>query len=116
MCALSCTTLHRKVPINYILLGIFTLCEAWVVGSASIQYNWIVVVEAASLTAAVSVAISLYAITTKTDYTIYAPMIFIACFVFIIAGIFAYNFGPTASLIFCVVGVLLFGFYLLIET
>jgi hypothetical protein len=43
-------------------------------------------------------------------------MIFIACFVFLIAGIFAYCFGPTASLIFCVVGVFLFGFYLLIET
>ena len=116
MCTLSCTSLHRKVPINYILLGVFTLCEAWLAGSASIQYNWVVVVEAASLTASVSVAISLYAITTKTDYTIYAPMIFITCIVFMVAGMFAYYIGPTASLIWCVVGVLLFSFYLLIET
>ncbi len=72
--------------------------------------------EAASLTAAVSVAISLYAITTKTDFTIYAPMIFITCIVLLLVGKFAYYFGFTASLIWYLVGDLIFSFYLLIET
>ena len=116
ICTLSCTRLHRKVPINYILHAVIRICEAWMVGSASIQYNWQDVVKAASLTSAFFVAIILFAMTTKTVFTIYTPMIFITCIVFLLSGTFAYLFGFTASLIWCVLGDLIFSFYLLIET
>lgn len=64
-CALVCCGLHRKVPVNYILLLVFTACVSFIVASVCIKYNPIVVFEAATLTAAVVIGITIYAFTTK---------------------------------------------------
>ena len=72
--------------------------------------------EAAFLTAAVTIGITVYAITTKTDYTLCGPLLFIIGFVFAAFSLLAFMFGPETRLIFATFGVILFSFYLLVDT
>ena len=68
------------------------------------------------MTAGVCVAISLYAMTTTTDFTVCGPLLFIISIVFGIAGIFCWLFGPKMNLFYAVLGVIVFSFYLLVDT
>lgn len=62
--------LTRKVPINYFLLFAFTIFEAITVGhTCTMVNNGLVVVTAAFMTASIVIALTLYAIFTKTDFT-----------------------------------------------
>lgn len=116
-CALICCQQHRKVPINYILLLVFTLSVSFFVGTACMRVpDSKTVVEAACLTLGVVTGISVYAIFTKSDFTMMGPMLFILGFVFCIAGFFSVIWGPKMNLIYSVFGVLLFSFYLVYDT
>ena len=114
--ALTCFRQDKKVPVNYILLSIFTLSMTWIVGAQCLMNDPIVVLEAASLTLSVTVAITLYAMTTKQDFTIYGPVLMIVSFVFTTAGLLFFMFGYNPGLIWSVFGVLLFSAYLLFNT
>ena len=82
-CALVCCNLHRKVPVNYFLLFIFTACVSFIVGSVVVRYNPLVVFEAVVLTAAVVIGITIYAFTTKNDFTVCGPIIWVGAMIFI---------------------------------
>ena len=116
ICPLACCGFDRMVPVNYILLGLFTLSEAWLVSTIAISYDRKVVLEAAFLTAGVCVALTLYAATTKTDFTICGPLLFVMMIVMCIASIFACTMGPDMNLVFASFGAILFGFYLIYDT
>lgn len=94
----------------------FTYCVSWIVGVTCIRYDGVVVTEAAALTAAVVIAITVYAVTTKTDFTVCGPLIFILGFVFAMASLLGFIFGFKQNLFFCCLGVILFSFYLLFDT
>ena len=115
-CGLLCCRLDKKVPINYILLSIFTVCVSIMVGVACVRTDPKVVLEAALLTTAVVVAITLFACTTKQDFTIFGPICWIIGMVFCTAGILAAIFGFHLGLLWSVIGVILFSFYLLFDT
>ena len=68
------------------------------------------------MTAAVTIAITVYAATTKNDFTIFGPTLYVVLYVFIIASLFAFFFGPTGKLILSCLGVILFSFYLTYDT
>ena len=114
--ALICCGLDKKVPTNYILLAIFTGCVSYMVSVISCRYDPITVVEAAFLTASMTCAITVYAATTKSDFTVCGPIMFIIGFVFAVASIFSFLWGPTGRLVYACIGVILFSFYLLIDT
>ena len=121
ICALVCCGMHRKVPTNYILLAIFTLCVSFIVASVSCRYNQILVFEAAALTSAVVVGVTVYAYTTKTDFTVCGPIMFIFGMLFVTASIlFVCLRGQKgfqqAHFGFAVLGAFLFSFYLLCDT
>ena len=116
ICPLACCGFDRMVPTNYILLGLFTLAEAWLVSSIAICYDQKVVLEAAFLTAGVTVALTLYAATTKTDFTICGPVLFIFLIVTSIASIFAFTMGADMNLAFAWLGAIIFGFYIIYDT
>ena len=61
--------LARKVPINYMLLLMFTLCEAFALSVICSYYSSETTLAAAGTTAAVTVALTAYAMLTKTDFT-----------------------------------------------
>jgi len=113
---ICCRGLSRRVPINYIMLAFFTVCEAYLVGFIASFYNPTIVLAAASATAGITIAISIYAMTTKSDFTIFGPMLLIVGFVFCIMSLFIFLVGQVLNMIFCGLAVILFSFYLLFDT
>jgi FtsH-binding integral membrane protein len=71
---------------------------------------------AAFMTAGIVVALTIYAMTTKTDFTVCGGALFIIGAGFCLFGLFSFMFGPTMHLIFCIIGVIIFGFYLIFDT
>ena len=115
-CAIACCGLDKKVPVNYVLLFIFTACVSWMVGAACTRYDERTVIEATCLTTAICAGIMVYAMTTKNDFTIFGPVLFMLGFVFMTFGILFAVMGFHLNLIWATLGVILFGFYLLVDT
>ena len=68
------------------------------------------------MTAAIVLALTLYAMLTKTDFTVWAGLLFVVGAAFLMFGFFSFLFGPTMQLVYCVLGVILFGVYLIFDT
>lgn len=115
-CALMCCGMDKSVPNNYILLLVFTLCVSWMVSVACVKTEPILVLEAATLTFSVVAAITFYAFTTSTDFTVFGPILWILGFVFCTAGFLYRCFGYHTGLVYSIIGVILFSFYLLFDT
>lgn len=119
---ICCRGLSRSVPTNYILLGIFTMCEAYLVGFIAAHYEPQIVLAAAFSTAGVTAAISVYAFTTKSDFTVCGPVFLVIGFTLCMTTLFIFIFGITtgqyrvAHMIICGIAVVLFSFYLLFDT
>ena len=114
---LCCKSLARKVPTNYILLTIFTLCEAYIVAFIAARYDPMIVLAAAVTTAGMTLGITVYAYTTKTDFTLCGPILFVVGFAFAFASLFfVFYKGSKLHIVWCVLGVILFSFYLLFDT
>lgn len=124
--ALICfTSLARSVPTNYILLAIWTFCESWMVATASSYYDQTTVFIAGCLTAAVTISLTVYAFTTKTDFTFYGGILFACTCLMFFVGIFFLIFGignrstpgfRAINIVYCGLGVLLFSLYLIYDT
>ena len=63
-----------------------------------------------------TLAITVYAMTTKTDFTVFGPILFIVGFVFGMASLLFGMFGYQPGLGWSILGVILFSFYLLFDT
>lgn len=64
-----CHEAARRFPTNYLFLFVVTVCESVVVGFISAMYTTQSVMIAVILTAGIFVGLSIYAVTTKTDFT-----------------------------------------------
>ena len=107
----------RKVPHNYYLLLAFTIFEAITVGYICARVNnGVVVVTAAFMTASIVIALTLYAIFTKTDFTACGGSLTVIGWSFFMFGILCLFLGPTANLVYSIIGVVLFGIYLVFDT
>ena len=118
MYALGCyRSISRSVPLNYILLFLFTSCESLLVGCICSVYDRQTVFMAAVLTAAVVVALTLYAYNTKTDFTMCGGLLFVLGMVFLVASILAiFIRNRWLQLALSVFGVILFSMYLVYDT
>ena len=116
-CCLTCTPAGRTVPANYIGLLVFTIAESYLVSAVVSDYNANAVYAAALMTAAVTIGVTIYAFTTKTDFTIYGGALFVISFALLGFGLVAiitqnrmlYNF-------YNLIGVIFYGFYLIYDT
>ncbi|TNV76449.1 hypothetical protein FGO68_gene12603 [Halteria grandinella] len=117
-CGLFCIeSLARKVPANYILMLFFTLCEAYTVTFVCAMVNdGLIVLQAAFMTAALSGGLTVYAVTTKRDFTMCGGLIWGIATVMIVFSLFSIFFGRTMSLIYCTLGVIVFAIYLVFDT
>lgn len=115
LCSLVCCRLDRKVPVNYLLLFIFTLCVSFMVGGICAMYDQNTVISAAFLTTAVCGGIIIYAMTTKTDFTVCGPILFICLLVFVTMGLLMAIMGFHKGIVWSTLGALLFSAYLLID-
>jgi hypothetical protein len=113
---LLCCRLGRIVPLNYILVTIFTLCLSTMVGFIAAQYEPRVVTAAAVCTAGMVIGITVFAFTTKKDFTVFGPVLFVVGFAFAFILPFFFMWNNTLHLIYAYIGVILFSFYLLFDT
>jgi len=117
-CCLFCIpSMARTVPTNYYLMFAFTFCEGYIVAfCCAVTNDHLTVLSAAFFTAAIVIGLTIYAMTTKTDFTVCGGFLFMFGAVFVMFGIFSIFFGPTLRMIYCIIGVLLFGIYLIVDT
>ena len=115
---LCCMSVARKVPTNYILLLVFTLCETFMLSFVCAHYPASNVITAAAMTAVVTVALTIYAFNTKSDFTMCGGAIWIMCGVILMLNIvsifltFSSWWHPFMSAILCV----FYGFFLIYDT
>ena len=105
----------RKVPINYVLLGAFTFCEVYMVSTCCCFYSPKLVIAAVALTAAIVIALTVYACTTKTDFTFMGGLLFVGIVLLLMLGILSI-FLPFLHILYCVIAVFLYSLYLIYDT
>ena len=112
-----CKQIARKVPINYILLFTFTACESIMLSYLFAAINdWKIVVTAAVITVAVTLALTLYACTTKVDFTFCGGLLFVCIVLMFFLGFFYFLFGTFLRILYCCLGVLVYSIYLIFDT
>lgn len=105
---------HQRHPVNYFLLGLFTLTLSFAIGLTCAYTSGKVILEAAILTAVVVVSLTLYtfwAAKRGQDFNFLGPFLFGAVMVLLVFGLIQMFFplgkisvmiyGGLASIIFC---------------
>ena len=114
---ICCKGITRSVPLNYILLFIFTFAESYIVGFICAFTNPKIVFMAACMTFIIVVFLTIYAITTKNDITMSGSMIFLLSATFLCLIIFNFFFRfKFLHVIICCLGVFIFGIYIIYDT
>ncbi|XP_012284675.1 protein lifeguard 1 isoform X1 [Orussus abietinus] len=112
-----CTSVRRKSPMNFIFLLMFTLAEGLLLSIASSLYKAEEVLMAVGITAAICLALTIFAFVTKIDFTVLHTILFMSVFVLLLFGILAIIFpGKIMSLVYGSLGALLFSVYLVYDT
>ena len=116
--ALACfENLRRQTPTNFILLIVFTLCESFLLGVISSQYDTKIVLVAVGVTAVVVVALTIFAFQTKIDFTIFSGILFVLLICLIVFGFIAILFPSNIlTAVYGSLGALLFSAYLVVDT
>lgn len=117
MYALVCfQDLARKVPTNYILLGIFTLCESYIVATIASLYTPQSVMLAAIYSVGLFSILTLYACCTKGDIGCMGPIILVSMGLGFLTFILYFIFpSETTHLIFCWVGLIITCIYVIYD-
>ncbi|XP_064541780.1 protein lifeguard 1 [Drosophila montana] len=112
-----CETARRNFPINFICLGLFTATMSLLLGAVASTMDANVVLLAVGITAVLVVALSIFAIQTKYDFTAWGGVLItvvICLLILAFAGAFLRGtFGETA--VSCL-GALLASFLLIYDT
>ncbi|XP_074283884.1 protein LIFEGUARD 4-like [Silene latifolia] len=112
---------HQKHPLNFLLLGIFTLAFAFSVGLTCAYTSGKVILEAAILTAAVVVSLTLYtfwAVKRGHDFNFLGPFLFGSLIVLIIFAVIQIFFplGKIGVMIYGCLGSIIFCGYIVYDT
>mmetsp|Transcript_51729 Transcript_51729/g.59106 ORF Transcript_51729/g.59106 Transcript_51729/m.59106 type:complete len:244 (+) Transcript_51729:77-808(+) len=107
----------KTVPTNYALLSAFTIAESYMVSAVCTVYDPQIVLMAAVLTAGVTIALTVYACTTKTDFTFLGGMLFVLACLSLLTGFFLmFSNNDTLRVLYCAVGCVIFSIYLIFDT
>lgn len=109
---------RKSYPTNLLFLGAFTAMEAYSVSVITSFYESKIVLEALVITAAIFVALTVFATQTKYDFTAWQPYLFGGLWILIIFGFMAafFPYSSTAELIYGAGAALLFSAYILVDT
>ncbi|XP_036226119.2 protein lifeguard 1 isoform X1 [Bactrocera oleae] len=117
LCLACCESVRRQTPLNFIFLFLFTLAESFLLGVTATYYAASEVMLAVGITAAVCLALTLFAFQTKWDFTICGGILMVAIVVFLIFGIVAIFIpGKVITLVYSSIGALIFSIYLVYDT
>ncbi|XP_063239573.1 protein lifeguard 1-like [Bacillus rossius redtenbacheri] len=112
-----CPGVRRRSPLNLVFLLVFTLAQGFMLAALAATYNRDLVLMAVGLTAAVCLALTLFALQTKWDFTMCGGALLVAAVVLMVFGIVAICVpGKTVVLVYASLASLLFGFYLVFDT
>ncbi|XP_045166925.1 protein lifeguard 4-like [Mercenaria mercenaria] len=75
---------RQETPTNYILLAVFTALESLTVGVVVARYDKMVVIEALALTMGVTVALTVYTLQSKRDFSSWGAGLFSCLWVLIL--------------------------------
>ncbi|CAD8132146.1 unnamed protein product [Paramecium pentaurelia] len=122
-CLLCCKQNARKAPKNYILLSFFTLCEAYVVSviccSVATDYsNGIdLIIIALSMTVLMTMGLTMYACTTKEDFTICTGLLWSLAICLLMLFIFSLLFpSRLIQIIYSILAIFLYSIYIIVDT
>ena len=117
MLILVCTQASQQVPLNYILLIVFTLLEAFMVSFTTIYFDPISVLACAGMTMIIVFGLSMYACFTKRDMTMMGGFLLSFSLILIFLGIIGIFFRSYFYQMFLdSLGVLLMSLYLIYDT
>lgn len=108
---------RRQSPHNYILLFIFTACETYMVGGLTARYDQKLVILAGLVTALVVIALTIYAMRTKTSIEFFYAITFVIYIAMIplwIIGLFMHV--KALHIVYCALGLLFYSVFLIIDT
>jgi FtsH-binding integral membrane protein len=91
---ICCGELRRKHPHGLILLGMVTLSLSVMVGVISTMYDTFTVMYAFIITAGTTVGLSLYACTTKRDFTMMGGALVAFCWIMLFSACLFWFFPP----------------------
>ncbi|XP_077290197.1 protein lifeguard 2-like [Arctopsyche grandis] len=112
-----CSSVRRKSPMNLIFLALFTCAEAFMLAMVASKYESTEVLLALGITAAVCLALTLFAFQTKWDFTKLGGILLVGLVVLLLFGIIAIFIpGKIITLAYASFGALLFSFYLVYDT
>ena len=110
---------RQMVPLNYILLFIFTVAFGLFASMNCVVYGYEnpeTIAAAAGLTVLITVAVSAYACYTKTDFTICGGLIFILSFALTGFLLISWILGIWLNTLFCTLIIILYGIFLIYDT
>ena len=117
------TKFGRRSPASYILLSLFTIAESYLVSYICAIYGEQesgreLVLTAALMTLGVVLAATSYAIYTKEDFTMVKGILAVAIFgiLQLLFFVFLWPMGTYAYNVYCALGAIIFGVYLVIDT
>ena len=112
-----CGDVRRKAPTNFILLGVFTIAESFMLGCTSSTYNPDAVLMAVGITTAVCLGLTLFAFQTKWDFTMCGGFLFVAVIILLLFGIISmFFYNKIVILVYASLGALIFSIYLVYDT
>ena len=95
----------------------FTVCETYMVGGLTAAYDQKTVIMAGLSTALVVIALTAYAMKTNVPIEVFAAMSWVVCLAMLPIAIIGFFVKlPILSIVYCVLGVLLYSLYLIIDT
>lgn len=108
---------RREYPINLVFLGLFTLCEGYLVGFATSLMDTTVIVNALIVLTIIFVGMSVFALQTRYDFTGWAPYLGAALFGLIGFGFVAMLIpSSNVEMAYSVIAVIIFSGYILVDT
>ncbi|KAL8834295.1 MAG: hypothetical protein Q9205_002198 [Flavoplaca limonia] len=109
---------RKSYPTNLLFLGGFTALEAYSISVIVSYYRSKIVLEALIITAAIFVALTVFACQSKYDFTSWMPYLFGGLWVLIIFGFMSafFPYNSKVELVYGAVAALIFSGYILVDT
>jgi len=113
-----CESVRRKTPTNFIFLGLFTICEGFLLGVASSTYQADEVLLAAGITTFICLGLTLFSFQTKYDFTTSGGILFCLLMVLVLFSFLLLFMGTSkiVTIVYSCLGALLFSAYLVYDT
>ncbi|KAK3736417.1 hypothetical protein QZH41_004033 [Actinostola sp. cb2023] len=116
-CLIALMFKRRESPTNFYLLFVFTLVEAYTLGTLVTFFDKMIVLEAFGMTAATTIALTMYTFQSKKDYSSWGAGLFTVLWILMVAGFMQFFFqSELLEMAYAVTGALLFSAFIVFDT